>query len=59
MRRLAPGLLGLLALGLTACGFGLDAEQLRVCRSVLPALNPGERVMVERAETGQIGRAHV
>jgi branched-subunit amino acid ABC-type transport system permease component len=56
VRRLASGTLGLLTLGLAGCGFGLDAEQLRVCRSVLPALNPGERVMVERAEAGPLPR---
>ena len=56
MRRLAPGLLGLLTAGLAACGLGADADQLRVCRSVLPALNSGERVVVERAEPGPLPR---
>ncbi len=52
MRRLPLGTLALLVLGLSGCGDRLDAEQVRVCRSVLPALNPGQRVAVEQAETG-------
>ena len=37
--RLAACLLGLCLLA--ACGISIDAEQARVCRSALPALNPG------------------
>ena len=46
----------LLAIGLVllleACTYTVDSEQLRICRSVLPALHPGGRVAVLRAENG-------
>jgi branched-subunit amino acid ABC-type transport system permease component len=51
---LAPALL---LSSLAGCGLGLDAEQVRVCRSILPALNTGERVTVERAEPGPLPRS--
>ena len=47
----ARGSLALLAVVLlAACTLSVDGEQLRVCRSILPALNPGARVAVLRAE---------
>jgi len=42
---------------LTACGLSIDAEQARVCRSVLPALNPGAAITVERIQTGPVARS--
>ena len=42
---------------LAACGTSVDGEQLRICRSVLPALNPGGRVVVERADPGPAPRS--
>jgi branched-subunit amino acid ABC-type transport system permease component len=42
---------------LSACGFSTDAEQTRVCRSTLPALNPGARVTVLKARTGPVARS--
>ncbi|MBF9233997.1 branched-chain amino acid ABC transporter permease [Microvirga alba] len=43
----------LLGLGLLAgCGLSTDAQQTRVCRSALPALNPGARITVERVQEG-------
>lgn len=43
-------LLGLgLALGLAGCALSVDAEQARMCRQALPALNPDGRVSVIRA----------
>jgi len=45
--------LGLLA----ACGLSIDAEQARVCRSALPALNPGAAIAVERVQTGPVARS--
>jgi branched-chain amino acid transport system permease protein len=44
--------LGLGTLLLAACGPSIDSEQLRICRSILPALHPGAGVIVERAEPG-------
>ncbi|MGO4570955.1 branched-chain amino acid ABC transporter permease [Microvirga sp. 2TAF3] len=42
-----------LGLGLLAgCSFSTDAEQTRVCRITLPALNPGARITVQRVEKG-------
>jgi branched-chain amino acid transport system permease protein len=42
-----------LAAVLAACTFSVDAEQARICRIALPALNdPGSRVVVERAQPG-------
>src|SRR4051812_39481393 len=37
---------------LSACGHSVDGEQTRVCRTALPALNPGRRITVLRAEPG-------
>ncbi|HEX2135098.1 MAG TPA: branched-chain amino acid ABC transporter permease [Microvirga sp.] len=45
------------ALLLAACGASIDREQLRVCRSVLPALNPGTRVIVKRVDPGPAPRS--
>jgi branched-subunit amino acid ABC-type transport system permease component len=42
---------------LTACGLSIDAEQARVCRSALPALNPGARITVERMQAGPVPRS--
>src|SRR5918997_4099322 len=52
--RIALGLIGLCLLA--ACGFMVDAEQARVCRIALPALNPGARVTVRRVQTGPSDR---
>ena len=38
---------------LSGCALSIDAEQTRVCRTALPALNPGARIMVQRVERGQ------
>jgi hypothetical protein len=47
--RTRAGLLGIgLALGLAGCALSVDAEQARVCRQTLPALNPDGRVSVVR-----------
>jgi branched-chain amino acid transport system permease protein len=48
-------LLGLCLLG--GCGFSIDAEQARVCRSVLPALNPGATITVLRIQEGPAPRS--
>ncbi|MCB5176856.1 ABC transporter permease subunit [Microvirga lenta] len=48
--RLAACLLGLCLLA--ACGLSVDAEQTRVCRTALPALNPGARITVTRVQNG-------
>ncbi len=53
--RLAAGLLVLCLL--SACGFSLDAEQIRVCRSALPAFNPGARITVLRVREGPAQRS--
>jgi branched-subunit amino acid ABC-type transport system permease component len=42
---------------LSACGFSRDAEQIRVCRSALPALNPGARITVLRVQDGPLARS--
>jgi branched-chain amino acid transport system permease protein len=43
----------LLGMGLlSACGSSTDAEQARVCRSTLPALNPGAHLTVLRVQSG-------
>jgi branched-chain amino acid transport system permease protein len=42
---------------LTACGLSIDAEQARVCRSALPALNPGAAITVERVQSGPVPRS--
>nr|WP_246728513.1 branched-chain amino acid ABC transporter permease [Microvirga terricola] len=48
----------LLGLALLAgCGFSTDAEQTRVCRTALPALNPGARITVERVQEGPVPRS--
>jgi branched-chain amino acid transport system permease protein len=48
--RLIAGLTGLCFLA--ACGLSIDAEQARVCRSALPALNPGAHLTVLRIQAG-------
>ena len=53
--RLAACLLGLCLL--SACGFSRDAEQTRVCRSALPAINPGARITVVRVQDGPVPRS--
>ncbi|UVF21879.1 branched-chain amino acid ABC transporter permease [Microvirga terrae] len=55
LARLASLLLGLCLL--SACGISTDAEQARVCRSVLPALNPGAAITVERIQAGPAPRS--
>ncbi|MBB4040909.1 branched-subunit amino acid ABC-type transport system permease component [Microvirga flocculans] len=48
----------LLASGLlSACTVAIDAEQTRVCRSALPALNPGGVITVERVREGPVPRS--
>ena len=48
-----PWLAALVALGLlSGCGSSGDAEQVRVCRSALPALNPGASITVLRTKEG-------
>lgn len=42
---------------LTACGMMVDAEQTRVCRIALPALNPGARITVQRVQPGPTPRS--
>ncbi|WP_134499548.1 branched-chain amino acid ABC transporter permease [Microvirga pakistanensis] len=42
---------------LAACGLTIDADQARVCRSTLPALNPGATVTVQRIEDGPAARS--
>jgi branched-chain amino acid transport system permease protein len=53
--RLAASLLGLCLLA--ACGISIDAEQARVCRSALPALNSGATISVERLQVGPSPRS--
>jgi branched-chain amino acid transport system permease protein len=55
----ALGLVATLVLigGLAACNFSVDAQQARVCRSILPALNPGARIDVHRIERGPAPRS--
>lgn len=48
---LAAACLGLLSL-LDACGPTVDAEQIRICRIALPALNPDAQITVLRAQPG-------
>src|SRR3712207_6686756 len=47
----------LLCLFVSACGVSRDAEQTRVCRSALPALNPGARITVMRVKDGPAPRS--
>ena len=42
---------------LAACGLSLDADQARVCRSALPALNPGAAIIVQRIQEGPATRS--
>ncbi|WP_243368409.1 branched-chain amino acid ABC transporter permease [Microvirga solisilvae] len=37
---------------LAACSWTIDADQARVCRSTLPALNPGAVISVQRIQKG-------
>lgn len=53
--RWAACLLGLSLLA--ACSLTIDAEQARVCRSALPALNSGAVVTVERVRVGPVARS--
>jgi branched-subunit amino acid ABC-type transport system permease component len=55
MGRLALCALALL-LALAGCA-RIDAEQVRVCRSILPALNPGAWVSVTGTERGPVPRS--
>jgi branched-chain amino acid transport system permease protein len=51
---------GFLGLGLlAACSLTVDAEQARVCRVALPALNPGAQITVQRVQTGPTARSLV
>jgi branched-chain amino acid transport system permease protein len=51
--RAVTGLAALIfLLAVTACGQSIDSEQMRVCRSILPALNEGGRITVLKAEPG-------
>jgi branched-subunit amino acid ABC-type transport system permease component len=45
-----------LLLGLAGCGLSVDAEQSRVCRTILPALNPDARIAVRAVESGPYAR---
>jgi len=42
---------------LSACGWSIDADQARVCRSALPALNPGAVIAVHRIQEGPAPRS--
>lgn len=42
---------------LAACGLSIDADQARVCRSTLPALNPGAAITVQRIQDGPAPRS--
>jgi branched-chain amino acid transport system permease protein len=42
---------------LAACGLSIDADQARVCRSTLPALNPGASIIVRRIQEGPAARS--
>lgn len=53
--RFAACLLGLSLL--TACSFSVDADQARVCRSTLPALNPDAVITVLRVQEGPLPRS--
>jgi len=53
--RSAALLAGLLLL--TACGLSIDADQARVCRTALPALNPGASIIVQRIQEGPAARS--
>ncbi|MGO4524040.1 branched-chain amino acid ABC transporter permease [Microvirga sp. 2MCAF35] len=55
LARSAALLLGLCLLA--ACGLTIDADQARVCRSALPALNPGARITVEHIQKGPVPRS--
>lgn len=47
-----------LALFASGCQFSVDAEQARVCRIALPALNaPGSQIIIERTQPGPGGRS--
>lgn len=48
--------LAVLAL-LAACGWSIDADQARVCRSTLPALNPDAVITVQRIQQGPASRS--
>ncbi|WP_157961415.1 branched-chain amino acid ABC transporter permease [Microvirga flavescens] len=52
--RIAACLIGLALLG--GCGSRVDAEQARVCRSTLPALNLGTHITVTRIAPGPLPR---
>jgi branched-chain amino acid transport system permease protein len=53
--RFIAGLAGLCLLA--ACGSSIDAEQARMCRSALPALNPDAQVTVLRVQSGPVARS--
>jgi branched-subunit amino acid ABC-type transport system permease component len=42
---------------LGACGLSIDAEQARVCRSALPALNPGAEITILRIHQGPVPKS--
>ena len=47
-------LLVLIALAtlLGGCGRSLDSEQLRICREIIPAINPGVKAIKPKATKG-------
>ncbi|MXQ11013.1 branched-chain amino acid ABC transporter permease [Microvirga makkahensis] len=53
--RSIAGLAGLFLLA--ACGLAIDADQARVCRSTLPALNAGATITVQRIQAGPAARS--
>src|SRR5688500_14777252 len=54
-RRMIACLAGLFLLA--ACGLSIDADQARVCRSTLPALNPGASIVIHRIQEGPAARS--
>ncbi|RDI59846.1 ABC transporter permease subunit [Microvirga subterranea] len=55
--RIAAGFIALCLLA--GCSFMVDAEQARVCRVAIPALNPGARIAVQRVRPGPSARTIV
>jgi branched-subunit amino acid ABC-type transport system permease component len=53
--RLAAWLIGFCLFA--GCSISIDAEQARVCRSALPALNPGATITVQRVREGPVPRS--
>jgi branched-chain amino acid transport system permease protein len=57
VRQARWAVLCVLYLALSACSFSIDADQARICRSTLPALNPGARVTVMQVEPDPLPRS--